>query len=109
MFILNEVDAGTTRLILRTRVNYGPRLFRVLTRQFFWPIDFVLARKMLRGIKGRVEQSKGLSAVVPTCPMVYHPPLKAQGFPEKTQAWKKATISSNTSHYRPRPLPCQRV
>jgi hypothetical protein len=59
VFILNEVDADTTRLILRTRVNYGPRLFRMLTRPFFWPVDFLLARKMLRGIKGRVEQSKG--------------------------------------------------
>ena len=58
VFILNEVDANTTRLILRTRVNYGPRLFRVLTRPFFWPIDFLMARKMLRGIKRRVEQSK---------------------------------------------------
>jgi hypothetical protein len=58
VFILNEVDATTTRLILRTRVNYGPRVFRVLTRPFFWPVDFVLARKMLRGIKWRVEQRK---------------------------------------------------
>jgi hypothetical protein len=59
VFILNEVDADTTRLILRTRVNYGPRLFRVPTRPFFWPVDFVLARKMLRGIKWRVEGRKG--------------------------------------------------
>ncbi len=58
VFILNEADADTMRLILRTRVNYGPRLFRVLTRPFFWPVDFVLARKMLRGIKGRVEQRR---------------------------------------------------
>jgi hypothetical protein len=58
VFILKQVDANTTRLILRTRVNYGPRLFRVLSRPFFWPIDFLLARKMLRGIKGRVEQRK---------------------------------------------------
>jgi len=62
VFILNEADANTTRLILRTRVNYGPRLFRVLTRPFFWPVDFVLARKMLWGIKRRVEQGKGQRA-----------------------------------------------
>ena len=59
VFILNEADANTPRLILRTRVNYGPRLFRVLSRPFFWPVDFLLAHKMLRGIKGRVEHSKG--------------------------------------------------
>ncbi len=58
VFILNEVDANATRLILRTRVNYGPRLFRVLSRPFFWLVDFLLARKMLWGIKRRVEQSK---------------------------------------------------
>jgi hypothetical protein len=58
VFILDELDVNTTRLILRTRVNYGPRMFRVLTRPFFWPVDFVLARKMLRGIKWRVEQRK---------------------------------------------------
>jgi len=58
VFILDEIDTGATRLILRTRINYGPRLFRVLTRPFFWPIDFVLARKTLRGIKWRVEQRK---------------------------------------------------
>ena len=58
VFILDEVDINATRLILRTRINYGPRLFRVLTRPFFGPIDFVLARKTLRGIKWRVEQRK---------------------------------------------------
>ncbi len=58
VFILDEMDANATRLILRTRVNYGPLVFRVLTRPFFWPVDFVLARKMLWGIKWRVEQRK---------------------------------------------------
>jgi hypothetical protein len=62
VFILNEAEDNTTRLILRTRVNYGPRLFRVLTRPFFWVVDFLMARKMLRGIKRRVEQSKPLRA-----------------------------------------------
>jgi hypothetical protein len=58
VFILDEVDVGVTRLILRTRISYGPRLFRLVTRPFFWPIDFVLARKTLRGIKWRVERRK---------------------------------------------------
>jgi hypothetical protein len=62
VFILDEVDANTTRLILRTRLNYGPRVFRVLTRPFFWPVDFVLARKTLWGIKRRVEERKGQPA-----------------------------------------------
>ena len=58
VFILDEVDTNATRLILRTRINYGPRMFRIVTRPFFWPIDFVLARKTLWGIKWRVEQRK---------------------------------------------------
>ncbi len=58
VFILDQIDSETTRLILRTRINYGPRLFRVVTRPFYWPIDFVLARKTLWGIKWRVEQRK---------------------------------------------------
>ncbi|HEX9132877.1 MAG TPA: hypothetical protein VF844_11355, partial [Ktedonobacteraceae bacterium] len=62
VFILDQVEANTTRLILRTRVNYGPRVFRVITRPFFWPVDFVLARKMLRGITWRVEQRKAQQA-----------------------------------------------
>ena len=62
VFILNEMGDDTARLILRTRVNYGPCLFRVLTRPFFWVVDFLMARKMLRGIKLRVERSKLLRA-----------------------------------------------
>lgn len=58
VFILDGIDSGATRVILRTRINYGPRLFRVVTRPFYWPIDFVLARKTLLGIKWRVEQRK---------------------------------------------------
>ena len=58
VFILDEVNDGMTRLILRTRINYGPRMFRIVTRPFYWPIDFMLARKTLRGIKWRVEQRK---------------------------------------------------
>ncbi len=58
VFILDEVNEGMTRLILRTRINYGPRMFRIVTRPFYWPIDFMLARKTLKGIKWRVEQRK---------------------------------------------------
>jgi hypothetical protein len=35
VFILNEADADTTRLILRTWINYGTRLFRMLACPFF--------------------------------------------------------------------------
>ncbi|HYB01526.1 MAG TPA: hypothetical protein VED37_15015 [Ktedonobacteraceae bacterium] len=58
VFILDQINAEATRLILRTRINYWPRMFRVLTRPFYWPIDFVLARKTLWGVKWRVEKRK---------------------------------------------------
>ena len=55
-FVLEEEDERNTRLILRTRANYGPRLYRALTL----PIilvggEFFTTRKMLNGIKRRVE------------------------------------------------------
>ena len=36
VFILDEIDANATRLILRTRINYGPRMNTgIVTRPFF--------------------------------------------------------------------------
>jgi hypothetical protein len=56
VFFLDELDEGTTRLICRSRGDYNPSLgnaliYRVLTE----PISFVMSRKMLLGIKRRVE------------------------------------------------------
>ena len=59
VFVLDEKEAGVTRLIVRTRASYGPRLFRMLTLPLLYPGDFLMARMMLRGIKQRVEQSQG--------------------------------------------------
>jgi len=56
VFFLDELDEGTTRLISRWRGDYNPSLgnaliYRVFTEQ----ISFVMDRKMLLGIKQRVE------------------------------------------------------
>lgn len=59
VFMLDEQEEGVTRLIVRTRASYGPRLFRMLTLPLLYPGDFLMARMMLRGIKQRVEQSVG--------------------------------------------------
>jgi hypothetical protein len=61
-FILDEQEEGVTRLIVRTRASYGPRLFRMLTLPLFYPGDFLMARMMLRTIKQRVEQSVGTAS-----------------------------------------------
>ena len=55
-FVLEEKAEKNTRLIVRTRASYGPRLYRALTL----PLvvvggEFFTTRKMLYGIKRRVE------------------------------------------------------
>jgi hypothetical protein len=54
-FILDEVEEGRTRLILRSRARGGPRLFMLLNNLLLPPADFVIVRLMLRTIKQRVE------------------------------------------------------
>jgi hypothetical protein len=57
-FVLEEKEAHSTRLILRTRANYGPRLYRALTLPLILVGGEILtARKMLLGIKRRTEQA----------------------------------------------------
>jgi hypothetical protein len=57
-FALDEVKEGTTRLIARNRLDYAPTLLnRLIWRVFTDPISFVMERKMLVGIKGRVERA----------------------------------------------------
>ena len=57
VFVLDEREGGMTRLIVRTRASYEPKLFRILTRPVLLPADFLMARMMLQTIKQRVEQS----------------------------------------------------
>jgi len=57
-FILEEKGEKNTRLILRTRSNYGPRLYRALTMPLILVGGEILtARKMLHGIKRRAGQA----------------------------------------------------
>ena len=56
VFFLDELDEGTTRLISRWRGDYNQSLGNALIyRVFTEPISFVMDRKMLLGIKQRVE------------------------------------------------------
>lgn len=55
-FVLEEEGESKTRLILRTRANYGPRLYRAITLPFILGGGEALtARKMLYGIRRRAE------------------------------------------------------
>jgi hypothetical protein len=58
IFFLVPVDDQTTRLILRTRLEYASNFGNTLMwRVFTDPISFNMERKMLQGIKARAEAS----------------------------------------------------
>lgn len=55
-FVAEEKEERNTRLIVRTRATYGQRLYRALTMPFaLVGGEFFTIRKMLYGIKRRVE------------------------------------------------------
>ena len=58
-FVLEPIDDDTTRLIIRWRQNYEQTFGNILGwRVFTDPITFVMERKMLQGIKARVEATE---------------------------------------------------
>ena len=55
-FVLDPIDDNSTRLLVRWRQDYEPTLGNVIGwRGFTDPITFVMERKLLQGIKARVE------------------------------------------------------
>lgn len=59
-FFLRPIDENTTRLIIRGRGNFKPDLKNALLNLILWrgvfePAHFIMERKMLLGIKERVE------------------------------------------------------
>ncbi len=57
-FVLQPLGEQTTRLLVRVRASYAPRLVGPLARLFFRPADTVMERTMLEGIKERAEASR---------------------------------------------------
>lgn len=58
-FVLDTIDADTSRLVVRNRVDYDPTLAnRIQWRGFVDPIAFVMERKMLRTIKDLAEDDR---------------------------------------------------
>ncbi len=56
-FYLEEA-AGSTRLLFRLRLDWSPSATNTLAyRVFLEPISFVMARRMLKGIRGRAEST----------------------------------------------------
>jgi hypothetical protein len=55
-FVLEPAGEGATRLLFRQRLDWNPsRANTMMYRVFLEPISFVMARKMLKGIKRRAE------------------------------------------------------
>lgn len=52
---LRQVDARTTRLVLRVRATFDPWWVRLIYDGMIVPSDFIMARSMLRGIARRAE------------------------------------------------------
>jgi hypothetical protein len=64
-FVLEERGERNTRLIVRTRANQGPRLYRAITMPFILVGgEFFTTRKMLLGIKRRVEDTRSREPVI---------------------------------------------
>ena len=57
-FILHERADGNTRLVLRTRANYGPTWFRIVTLLPFLLMEVFTPYKMLSSIKQQVESGR---------------------------------------------------
>jgi hypothetical protein len=59
---LYELDAATTRFVYGSYLGWNPSWRNTLMyRVFLDPINFVMARKMLLGIKQRVETTKAVA------------------------------------------------
>jgi len=62
-FVLEKVDEGTTRLILRERSGHRPRMRDVVFHYLFMERQhFIMERRMLLGIKERAERAQALQA-----------------------------------------------
>ena len=62
VFLLRELDSEHTRLIVRWRAQWKPTIktpLLLLIRLLLAPIEFVMERKMLLGIKKRAERVRG--------------------------------------------------
>jgi hypothetical protein len=65
-FVVRETARGRSRLLIRARTNYTPRLAWPFVELVIGPADFVNAGAMLRGIKHRAEAASARSVSTET-------------------------------------------
>jgi uncharacterized protein YndB with AHSA1/START domain len=61
-FVLQPLEGGKTRVIIRSHGRRRPPLTRAIDFLFFGPAHFIMERKMLLGLKGRAEKAVATSA-----------------------------------------------
>lgn len=54
-FVLQPAGQGSTRLLSRTRYDYAPLAVGLILRPVLEPVQFIMERRMLLGIKSRAE------------------------------------------------------
>lgn len=57
-FVLQPLGAGSTRLLSRTRYDYYPLPLGIPLRLLLEPVQFLMERRMLLGIRSRVERRR---------------------------------------------------
>ena len=62
IFEVETIDAGTSRLHVRTHAGDAPVFAAPLMLLGFEPAHFVMERAMLRGIRRRAERARDLTA-----------------------------------------------
>ena len=86
-FVLQPVNGHSTRLLSRTRYDYSPLPVGLILRPVLEPLQFVMERRMLLGIKSRAEgpvagagwPARGLHDLVPYAGSRRGNSLKVQG------------------------------
>ncbi len=54
-FVLRRADTRTTRLLSRTRYDFSPPALGLVLRPVLEPVQFLMERRMLLGLKSRAE------------------------------------------------------
>lgn len=54
-FVLQPTGSGSTRLLSRTRYDYAPVLLGIPLRVLLEPVQFLMERRMLLGVRARAE------------------------------------------------------
>ena len=57
-FVLQPLNAGSTRLLSRTRYDYAPLPLGIPLRVLLEPLQFLMERRMLLGIRSRAERRR---------------------------------------------------